>query len=650
MKKKIIIGILIAAIVSGSVAGGSVYYKKSHQKTVSVVSVESIADSYYGDDTNLSGNITASAVQNVTLDKDMIIDEVYVSQGDTVSAGDKLITFDMTLVQMEVEIAKLKQEQLEQKLAKAKSRLSSLQNGGAVQESDGETESSSISSDTNSDSSSSNTDSDSSTNNTASAADSNSNMYLATAINPVLVAMADSGDTSDTGDSQESEDLDVTDPDTGTDTDDSSKDSGTDTNDTTDEISSDDLSGEEIEVDNDYSDVEIDSDAADTENSDLDLDSAEPTFYQVLDENTKPYTGSGTKDDPYVFLCSSAKGYVIAKGSFLNKMAAFNSDGTKESGKTGYWYQLEFHQNDTISSLVNRKESCTGYYLVDGSELEKMVPDDSEIEYSLDGASQYESESDYDDAEGGDDGSEVTTISRDDAIKTQKSNIKNLELDINQNKLNIEKLEKKLKKETIYSKLDGTIEKMGDPTTGTYDGNYFMTIKSKDGFYVQGTVSELMLDQLKEGTTINCSTQTESFEATVIDVSDYPVSSDSSYDSSGNPNASYYTYTATIDDKSVQVSDSDWLTVSLQTAVDSDAIPLIKAFVITENGKSYVYKDDNGVLKKQAIEVDGNVNSGYDVLVTGGLSRDDLIALPYGDNVVEGATTKEVSSSDIYGY
>lgn len=47
MKKKIIIGILIAALVAGGSAGGAVYYKKSHQKTVSVVSVDSLAGQYY---------------------------------------------------------------------------------------------------------------------------------------------------------------------------------------------------------------------------------------------------------------------------------------------------------------------------------------------------------------------------------------------------------------------------------------------------------------------------------------------------------------------------------------------------------------------------------------------------------------------------
>ena len=130
MKKKIIIGILIAALVAGGSAGGAVYYKKSHQKTVSVVSVDSLAGQYYMDDTNLNGNIVTSATQSVNIDKDMIIKEVYVSKGDSVKKGDQLMSFDMTLVQMELNIAKLKQKQQEQDLNKAINRLSSLKNGG----------------------------------------------------------------------------------------------------------------------------------------------------------------------------------------------------------------------------------------------------------------------------------------------------------------------------------------------------------------------------------------------------------------------------------------------------------------------------------------------------------------------------------------
>ena len=81
-------------------------------------------------------------------------------------------------------------------------------------------------------------------------------------------------------------------------------------------------------------------------------------------------------------------------------------------------------------------------------------------------------------------------------------------------------------------------------------------------------------------------------------MSEYPVSGDSSYYGSGNPNASYYEYTATIEDSSVKVSDDDWLTVMLAGNVVSNGIVLDRAFVRTENGVSYVYKDDNGVTEK----------------------------------------------------
>ena len=345
---------------------------------------------------------------------------------------------------------------------------------------------------------------------------------------------------------------------------------------------------------------------------------------------------------------------MIVRGSFLNKMAAFDANGNKEAGKNGYWYQLEFHQNDTVEDLGDRKKSCTGYYLIDGSLLEKMVPDYSEVEFTLEDASHYDNSSDDDDGnDGGYDGDQGdggnTSISREDAIKIQQNKIDSLKLDIRESKLNIEKLEKKVKKEVIYSKLDGTVAKVGDPATAASDGNTFMTIKSKEGFYVKGTVSELMLDQVKEGTILNCSGQSGDFEAEVVDVSEYPVSGDS-YSGSGNPNVSYYSYTATIPDKSVKVSDADWLTITLKSDAQSKGIVLDRAFVRSENGSSYVYKDDNGVLKKQKLSVGGNVNGGYSVLVTGGITRDDKIAFPYGDTVKEGAKTQEVSVNELYGY
>ena len=666
MKKKIIIGILIAALIAGGSAGGAVYYKKSHQKTVSVVSVDSLAGQYYMDDTNLEGNIVTSAVQNVSVDKDMIIKDVYVSSGDAVKKGDKLMSFDMTLVQMELNIAKLKQQQQEQQLNKAVNRLNSLKNGGKIEESDGE-----VPDDTGSD-----TDTESGMDNeVASSGTSMNGRYLAAAINPVLAtaletveveaeevgaeATTQNQETEEKTDGSTDENQNPSENSTENNTEDNSDvsvdftDSGTEDTDSVivEEEPSDDDQNNNFESGDDDNNQQDEDDTGDEENEqNKDLTDGNPMFYQVLERETEPYAGTGTEDDPFVFLCSSAKGYVTVKGSFLNKMAGYEPDGTKEEGVDGYWYLLEFHENDTISNMIDRKESCSGYYLVDGSLLEDVVPDTSEVEFSLDGASHYEPETPPDDGGGGDaGGDDSSSISREDAIKTQQNRIASLKLDIRESKLNISKLEKKVKKEVIYSKLEGTVATVGDPVTGTSDGNYFMTIKSKEGYYVKGQVSELMLDQIKEGTVLNCSTQNASFDAEVVDVSEYPVSGDS-YWGNGNPNVSYYTYIATIPDKTVKVSDEDWLTISLTNSTETKGIVLDKAFVRSENGVSYVYKDDNGVLKKQVLKVGGNVNGGYSVLVTGGITRDDKIAFPYGDTVKEGAKTHEVSSSEFYGY
>ena len=98
--KKIIIGVVVVALVAGGAAGGAVYLKSNNKETVGVVSVDSLASDYYMDDTTLDGNIVTNVTQNVTVDKDMIIKDLYVQKGDTVKKGDKLMSFDMTLVQM----------------------------------------------------------------------------------------------------------------------------------------------------------------------------------------------------------------------------------------------------------------------------------------------------------------------------------------------------------------------------------------------------------------------------------------------------------------------------------------------------------------------------------------------------------------------
>ena len=134
--KKVIAGVVVTALVGTAIGGGLMYVRKGNQKEVMVASVSDLMTDYYGNDATLSGNVYANATQRITVDKDMVIQEVYVSKGDEVKPGDKLISFDMTLVEMELNIAKLKLQKQQQDLATAKKRLTSLQNGGPILDTD----------------------------------------------------------------------------------------------------------------------------------------------------------------------------------------------------------------------------------------------------------------------------------------------------------------------------------------------------------------------------------------------------------------------------------------------------------------------------------------------------------------------------------
>ena len=657
--KKIVIGVVVTALVGTGIGGGLMYVQKGSQKEVLVASVSELAGERYDSDTTLSGNVYANATQRISVDKDMIIEEIYVSKGEEVKPGDKLISFDMTLVEMELNIAKLKLQKQQQDLARAKKRLTSLQNGGPILESDSSSADNIV--DSESDDYTDDDSDESLGDDELSSAVTASDHYLAAVLHPMLLAAVTEG----FADAAEADDTDTADTETtDTETADESEEADSDPGTASGFYEESDDGGFSSDISNSnsgqngFTDGNSSGSISDTIGNNGFVDGEEP-FYLTLDYDTEPYQGNGTKEDPYLYLCSSAKGKINVTGAFLNKMAGYNADGTILLHPGGYWYLLEFHQGDAIADYTNRKDSCTGYYLIDGNMLSNPVDRFAEMDFTLEGAMQYDKGDEEPDIPGdGGSGGGSSSLSRKEAIKIQKNRIASLELDIQESEIKISKLQKKADRKLITSKLDGIVTTVGDAATGTNsEADAFMIIKSKDGYYVQGTVSELMLDQVKEGTLLNCNSYGENgylnFEAEVIQVSDYAVDGDSSYYYYGdsNPNVSSYNFTAKITDDTVQVSVGDWVDIQLeQQAQSSDGIVLSKAFVRTEDGVSYVYKDDNGVLKKQIVKVKENVNGGAYVLISSGLSMDDKIAFPYSKSIKEGMKTKEGSLDAFMGY
>lgn len=127
MKKKWIVAFIAAGVL---LLGGVTVYavKTSSQSTVKVVSVSDMSGGGGWSDNSLSGNITSDVSQNIYLADSQKVKKIYVKEGDTVKVGDDLLTYDMTLENLDLEIKKLEKQGIELNIEKANREITKLKN------------------------------------------------------------------------------------------------------------------------------------------------------------------------------------------------------------------------------------------------------------------------------------------------------------------------------------------------------------------------------------------------------------------------------------------------------------------------------------------------------------------------------------------
>ena len=127
MKKKWIAAFIAAGVL---LLGGMTVYavKTSSQSTVKVVSVSDMSGGGGWSDNSLSGNITSDVSQNIYLADSQKVKKIYVKEGDTVKVGDDLLTYDMTLENLDLEMKKLEKQGIELNIEKANREITKLKN------------------------------------------------------------------------------------------------------------------------------------------------------------------------------------------------------------------------------------------------------------------------------------------------------------------------------------------------------------------------------------------------------------------------------------------------------------------------------------------------------------------------------------------
>lgn len=229
-------------------------------------------------------------------------------------------------------------------------------------------------------------------------------------------------------------------------------------------------------------------------------------------------------------------------------------------------------------------------------------------------------------------------------IAEKESELKSLDIKKRQQELSLQSMQQTASDGIVRATVDGVVKTVGDPDEFQSDGTAFLVVTGDDGLYVSGTISELLLNDIEIGTVVTANSWESgmTFEATITEVSDYPVSNNSWGD--GNPNVSYYSYTAFIEDSSA-LRNGEYVDLSIATnQSEAGGLFIEKAYVRTEDGKSYcMIADENECLKKQYV-VTGRTVFGSAVEIKSGLTEEDRIAFPYGKEAVEGAAVKEASN------
>ena len=369
---------------------------------------------------------------------------------------------------------------------------------------------------------------------------------------------------------------------------------------------------------------------------------ADVTVYRRLDVDSEPYSGSGTSEDPYVFLCTDdcemtrefllrllgdGSGATPAPGDVLaSPFAAIFEvrEGNSNYGELLYSFKLDgtnlsgnFQVSDVLTGS-NTLESVAKAFDVTSTSQTTPTPD-----------------TDYDDM--GYTKDELTKL-----IKQKRQEIKELQLKVKQAELDLKKSQLALDNSTVRSTIDGVVRTLTDEQSATSNGTPFLVVSGQGQYTIKGSISESLLTSIQVGDPISAMSYDNgmTYTGTITEISQYPLdaSSGGMYGGSGNPNSSQYEFTAVVDQPD-GLSNGMYLeiTLSTQNQANTEALYLQKAYIREDESGSYVMKVgvDNR-LYKQYLELGTSIYGGEYIEIKRGLTMDDYIAFPYGANVEEG--------------
>lgn len=388
-------------------------------------------------------------------------------------------------------------------------------------------------------------------------------------------------------------------------------------------------------------------------------------IYEEIGTESKPFGGSGTTDDPYVYLVypntTVSNGFIRQALGIDPRPDPNNPDNTItepfsarfeiHSGNSNYGEILHSFTFDgtnmsaAINATVKNDDDDDNKTIVevedDANAFSTPSTSPSPSSNNNNSNAQQYNATNYD-QQG------YTQAELDNLIQEKKEEIATLQLELKQIKLDIDKANLALKNSTVLSNIDGTVKTLTDIESARAEDRAFLVISGENNFYLHGTINENLLGIVNVGDTVSANSWEvgEQYEARIVSIDDFPTE-DGYFYGGGNPNSSLYEFVAVIENPQ-NVYNGMFLEVVIK-ATEEDSVSTLyieKMYVRDDDAGSYVMKrGTDGRLMKQYVDTGKYIYGGGYVEIKTGLTADDYITFPYGKDVVEGMRTK-VSGDD----
>jgi len=230
----------------------------------------------------------------------------------------------------------------------------------------------------------------------------------------------------------------------------------------------------------------------------------------------------------------------------------------------------------------------------------------------------------------------------------QKKKIQDLEFQIKMAEAEYKIMLTEVSDGNVYAEIDGKVVSVLPEEDARLQRQPMLKVSGGGGFFIQGSISELEKDKLVPGqeVTINDWNTGMTYTGEVRSVGDFPSLNDG-WNGIGNPNSSYYPFTAFVDE-TADLQAGSYCSIQFSTAGAEQGVYLENAFIRQEQGKHYVYlQDADGKLEKRYVSVGKSLWGSYKQILSG-VGEEDLLAFPYGKNLKEGADTVESDLSVLY--